>query len=109
MRCACCSGAMTRPWRPWHDRRTAAPKPVASPRGKVPQAQGGHMTGGVLSPGTAALILFGIFFGLMLVRVPVAFALGLACVPMYFIEPRLDTQGLVQETFNAFNSFILLA
>ena len=49
------------------------------------------------------------FFGLMLLRVPVAFALGLACVPMYFIEPRLDTQGLVQETFNAFNSFILLA
>ena len=67
------------------------------------------MSGGVLSPGTAALILFGIFFGLMLLRVPVAFALGLACVPMYFIEPRLDTQGLVQETFNAFNSFILLA
>src|SRR6185503_17920747 len=27
----------------------------------------------------------------------------------YFIEPRLDTVGLVQETFNAFNSFILLA
>ena len=67
------------------------------------------MSGGVLSPGTAALILFGIFFALMLLRVPVAFALGLACVPMYFIEPRLDTQDLVQETFNAFNSFILLA
>jgi hypothetical protein len=67
------------------------------------------MNGGVLSPSTAALILFGIFFALLLVRVPVAFALGIACVPMYFIEPRLDTQGLVQETFNAFNSFILLA
>ncbi|HSC00814.1 MAG TPA: TRAP transporter large permease subunit, partial [Burkholderiaceae bacterium] len=67
------------------------------------------MTGGVLSPGTAALILFGIFFALMLLRVPVAFALGLACLPMYYLEPRLDTQGLVQETFNAFNSFILLA
>src|SRR5688572_9617846 len=67
------------------------------------------MNGGVLSPSTAALILFGIFFALLLVRVPVAFALGIACVPMYFIEPRLDTQSLVQETFNAFNSFILLA
>jgi tripartite ATP-independent transporter DctM subunit len=64
---------------------------------------------GVLSPGAAALILFGIFFALMLLRVPVAFALGLACLPMYLLEPRLDTQGLVQETFNAFNSFILLA
>jgi TRAP-type mannitol/chloroaromatic compound transport system permease large subunit len=62
-----------------------------------------------LSAGDAALILFGIFFGLMLLRVPVAFALGLACVPVYVIEPRLDAQGLVQETFNAYNSFILLA
>src|SRR5687768_6037445 len=67
------------------------------------------MNGAVLSPSMAALILFGIFFVLLLVRVPIAFALGIACVPMYFIEPRLDTQSLVQETFNAFNSFILLA
>src|SRR5262247_835241 len=64
---------------------------------------------GVLQPQTAALILFGIFFALMLLRVPVAFALGLACLPIYIIEPRLDAQGLVQETFNAYNSFILLA
>src|SRR5262247_541624 len=64
---------------------------------------------GVLQPQTAALILFGIFFALMLLRVPVAFALGLACLPIYVIEPRLDAQGLVQETFNAYNSFILLA
>src|SRR6185369_11668880 len=64
---------------------------------------------GVLAPSTAALILFGIFFTLMLLRVPIAFALGLACLPVYIIEPRLDAQGLVQETFNAYNSFILLA
>jgi len=67
------------------------------------------MTGAALDPSTAALILFGIFFGLMFLRVPVAFALGLACLPVYIIEPRLDAQGLVQETFNAYNSFILLA
>src|SRR5678815_2600108 len=67
------------------------------------------MTGAVLSPGTAALILFGVFFTLMLLRVPVAFALGLACLPILVIEPRLDAQNLVQETFNAYNSFILLA
>src|SRR5262245_28787936 len=67
------------------------------------------MNGSVLDPQTAALILFGVFFGLMLLRVPVAFALGLACLPIYIIEPRLDAQGLVQETFNAYNSFILLA
>src|SRR4030095_11844814 len=40
---------------------------------------------------------------------PVPFALGLACVPILVIEPRLDTMTLMQETFNAYNSFILLA
>lgn len=67
------------------------------------------MTGSLLSPGYAALVLFGTFFALMLVRVPVAFALGLACVPMFLLEDRLSIQNLVQETFNAYNSFILLA
>jgi tripartite ATP-independent transporter DctM subunit len=62
-----------------------------------------------ISPGTAALVLFGVFFLLMFLRVPVAFALGLACLPLLVIEPRLDSMGLVQETFNAYNSFILLA
>ena len=67
------------------------------------------MTAAALDPSTAALILFGIFFSLMLLRVPVAFALGLACLPMFILEDRLDPQGLIQETFNAYNSFILLA
>ena len=30
----------------------------------------------VLTPGIAALILFGVFFALLAIRVPVAFALG---------------------------------
>jgi tripartite ATP-independent transporter DctM subunit len=67
------------------------------------------MTGAALSPGAAAWLLFGVFFALMLLRVPVAFALGLACLPVLIIEPRLDSVALVQETFNAYNSFILLA
>ncbi len=67
------------------------------------------MTGSVLSPGTAAIILFGLFFLLMFLRVPVAFALGLACVPILLIEPRLSLMSMAQETFNAYNSFILLA
>ena len=67
------------------------------------------MTGAVLTPGEAAIILFGLFFFLMFLRVPVAFALGLACLPSLLIEPRLDTMTLMQETFNAYNSFILLA
>ncbi|HEX6689824.1 MAG TPA: TRAP transporter large permease [Burkholderiales bacterium] len=67
------------------------------------------MTGAVLSPVAATWILFGVFFTLMALRVPVAFALGLACLPILLIEPRLDSMQLVQETFNAYNSFILLA
>ncbi|HYD04979.1 MAG TPA: TRAP transporter large permease [Reyranella sp.] len=67
------------------------------------------MTGAVLSSATATWILFGVFFSLMALRVPVAFALGLACLPILIIEPRLDSMQLVQETFNAYNSFILLA
>jgi tripartite ATP-independent transporter DctM subunit len=67
------------------------------------------MTGAVLSPAAATWILFGVFFALMALRVPVAFALGLACLPILVIEPRLDSMQLVQETFNAYNSFILLA
>src|SRR5690606_25763126 len=54
-------------------------------------------------------ILFGVFFSLMFLRVPVAFALGLACLPIFLVEPRLGAMNLVQETFNAYNSFILLA
>src|SRR5262247_4603892 len=61
------------------------------------------------SAGSAALILFGVFFGLIAFRVPVAFALGLACLPMLVVEEHLSPMTLVQETFNAYNSFILLA
>jgi tripartite ATP-independent transporter DctM subunit len=67
------------------------------------------MTGAALDPGTASLMLFGAFFALLALRVPVAFALGLACLPVFLIEDRLTPQNLVQETFNAYNSFILLA
>ena len=67
------------------------------------------MTGAVLSPGMASLILFVVFFALMAVRVPVAFALGLACLPILLLEPRLSAMTLMSETFNSYNSFILLA
>src|SRR6478735_5610545 len=67
------------------------------------------MSGTVLSAGQAALVLFGAFIALLIVRVPVAFALGLACLPTLLIEPRLSMMMLAQETFNAYNSFILLS
>jgi tripartite ATP-independent transporter DctM subunit len=63
----------------------------------------------VLDPGTASLIMFGVFFALLALRVPVAFALGLACLPIFILEDRFTPQNLIQETFNAYNSFILLA
>jgi tripartite ATP-independent transporter DctM subunit len=63
----------------------------------------------ILDPAAASLIMFGVFFALLVLRVPVAFALGLACLPVFVIEDRLTPQNLVQETFNAYNSFILLA
>lgn len=67
------------------------------------------MTGSILSSGQAAAILFGLFFFCLFLRVPVAFALALACLPILLIEPRLSAMTLLQETFNAYNSFILLA
>jgi tripartite ATP-independent transporter DctM subunit len=67
------------------------------------------MGGNVIDPGTAAWMLFGGFFGMLALRVPVAIALGLACLPPLLIEDRLWPMILVQETFNAYNSFILLA
>lgn len=67
------------------------------------------MGGNVLDAGQAAWILFGGFFGLLALRVPVAVSLGLACLPILAMEPRLGPMVLMQETFNAYNSFILLA
>jgi len=67
------------------------------------------MSGSLFSAGEAAAILFGGFFLLLALRVPVAMALGLACLPLAFLEPRLGTMMIVQETFNAYNTFILLA
>src|SRR5438045_3985289 len=67
------------------------------------------MSSVAFGPGQAAIMLFGVFFALLIVRVPVAFALGLACLPVLILEPRLSPLGLFNETFKAYNSFILLA
>src|SRR2546426_8385259 len=67
------------------------------------------MSSVAFGPGQAAIMLFGVFFVLLIVRVPVAFALGLACLPVLVIEDRLSPMTLFNETFKAYNSFILLA
>lgn len=53
------------------------------------------------------LLLFGVFFALLIVRVPVAFAL--ACVPVFFIGERLTPFLLLNEMLKSYNSFLLLA
>ena len=67
------------------------------------------MSGATLSPSMAAMVLFGSFFALLIARVPVAFALGLASLPVLVMEPRLSPSVLFNEMFKAYNSFILLA
>src|SRR5256714_2408241 len=62
-----------------------------------------------LTPGMAAIVLFGTFSGLFARRVPGAFARGLPCLPSLVIESRLSPMMLFNETFKAYNSFILLA
>lgn len=63
----------------------------------------------VLSSGSAAWVLFGTFFLLLVLRVPVAFALGLASLPVLIIEPRLSPMVIFNEMFKSYNSFILLS
>jgi tripartite ATP-independent transporter DctM subunit len=62
-----------------------------------------------MSPGEVAAILFGTFAVLIVLRVPVAFALGLACVPVFFFSNRLTPSLLFDTMFVSYNSFILLA
>lgn len=62
-----------------------------------------------MSPGDIALILFGTFGSLVILRVPVAFALGLAVLPVMMFEPRLTPVLMMGEMTKAYNAFILLA
>ena len=62
-----------------------------------------------MSSAQVALLLFGAFFALLLLRVPVAFALGLACVPVFFMDERLTPFLLLNEMLKSYNSFLLLA
>ena len=57
----------------------------------------------------ASLILFPLFLVLIALRVPVAFALGLACVPVFILEDRLTPILLMNEMFKSYNAFVLLA
>jgi tripartite ATP-independent transporter DctM subunit len=62
-----------------------------------------------MSPAEVAAIMFGTFGVLVLLRVPVAFALGLACLPIFALNDRLTPILLLGEMTKAYNSFLLLA
>ena len=83
--------------------------PTSSPAEEILPGAERRMTQAALSPGMASLVLFGSFFFLIVLRVPVAFALGLACLPVLLFEDRLSPMVLFNETFKSYNSFILLA
>jgi tripartite ATP-independent transporter DctM subunit len=62
-----------------------------------------------MNPAEVSLILFSIFAVLVLLRVPVSFALGLACIPLFLIDNRLRPDMLLNEMWKSYNTFILLA
>jgi len=62
-----------------------------------------------VSPGEVAAILFTTFGILIVLRIPVSFALGLACIPVFFIDERLTPILLLNEMFKSYNAFVLLA
>jgi tripartite ATP-independent transporter DctM subunit len=62
-----------------------------------------------MGPLAIAGILFGTFLLLVFLRVPVAFALGLATVPVIFMTPGVTFFALIDRTYISFNSFLLLS
>lgn len=62
-----------------------------------------------MSPGMAAVIMVGVFVTLIVLRIPVSFALGLACLPVLLLEDDLTPFVLITEMWKSQNNFILLA
>ena len=62
-----------------------------------------------MSSGEVAALMFGTFAVLVAVRIPVSFALGLACIPVFIVDDRLSPSLLMSEMWKSYNSFILLA
>jgi len=62
-----------------------------------------------MSSETAAAVMFGTFAALVVLRVPVSFALGLACLPIFILDERMTPVLLITEMAKAYDAFILLA
>ena len=63
----------------------------------------------IMTTGLACTILVGGFILLVVMRVPVAFALAIATVPVVHYELRLTPFIILDRMFQSYNSFILLA
>jgi len=62
-----------------------------------------------MSPGQVSALMFGTFAVLIVFRIPVSFALGLACIPVFILDDRLTPILLISEMWKSYNSFILLS
>ncbi len=63
----------------------------------------------IVSTGLACSLLVGGFILLVIIRVPVAFALGIATMPLIMLELRLTPFIVIDRMFQSYGSFILLA
>ena len=63
----------------------------------------------IISTGLACAILVGGFLLLVILRIPVAFALGIAIIPIVMFDIRLTPFIILDRMFQSYNSFILLA
>jgi TRAP-type mannitol/chloroaromatic compound transport system permease large subunit len=63
----------------------------------------------IVSTLMASVILVGGFLALVAFRIPVAFALGLATIPVVLMDVRLTPFIVIDRMFQSYNSFILLA
>ena len=63
----------------------------------------------ILDTATAATMLIAGFMVLIFIRIPVAFALGIATIPVVLLELRLTPFIVLDRMFQSYNSFILLA
>ncbi len=62
-----------------------------------------------MSPVFVVITLFGILIVLVMLRVPVSFALAFAVLPVLFLEPRITPVLLLQRMMASYGSFILLS
>ena len=63
----------------------------------------------IVSTGLASFILLSGFVTLIIARVPVAFALGIATIPLVALDLRLTPFLIMDRMLNSYTSFILLA